>query len=185
MRRFLWMSLVGLLLAAVPAAASTFLAMTQHELVAQSDAVVQGKVLKVSSFWSPSGRVIMSEALVQVEEKVRGNAPSVVKVRTFGGTVGGYTVEAHGFPKFGVNERVVLFLQNANDTAEVTGYQQGQWRIVNEKGVEMAVPAVDGGATLLGRDGRPVAAQKAMRLDALKNLIRAGGERPASGRNAN
>ena len=67
MRRFLWMSLVGLLLAAVPAAASTFLAMTQHELVAQSDAVVQGKVLKVSSFWSPSGRVIMSEALVQVE----------------------------------------------------------------------------------------------------------------------
>ncbi|HET9212336.1 MAG TPA: hypothetical protein VFR03_18165, partial [Thermoanaerobaculia bacterium] len=96
-----------------------------------------------------------------------------------------YTVEAHGFPKFGVNERVVLFLQNANDTAEVTGYQQGQWRIVNEKGVEMAVPAVDGGATLLGRDGRPVAAQKAMRLDALKNLIRAGGERPASGRNAN
>src|SRR4051794_613685 len=123
MRRFLWMGWAALLLAAaVPAAASTFLAMTQHELIAQSDAVVQGRVLKVSSFWSPSGRVIMSEALVQVEEKVRGNAPSVVKVRTFGGTVGGYTVEAHGFPKFAVDERVVLFLQNADDTAEVTGY---------------------------------------------------------------
>ncbi|HEY3570898.1 MAG TPA: hypothetical protein VGP73_23410 [Thermoanaerobaculia bacterium] len=183
MRRFLRMGLVALLLAAVPAGASTFVALSQHELVAQSDAVVQGRVLKVSSFWSPSGRVIMSEALVQVEEKVRGNAPSVVKVRTFGGTVGGYTVEAHGFPKFAVNERVVLFLQNANDTAEVTGYQQGQWRIVNEKGVEMAVPAVDGGATLLGRDGRPAAARKAMRLDALKNLVRAGGERPAPNAN--
>jgi hypothetical protein len=180
------MGLVALsLAAAVPAAASTFLAMSQHELVSQSDAVVQGRVLKVSSFWSPSGRVIMSEALVQVEEKVRGNAPSVVKVRTFGGTVGGYTVEAHGFPKFAVDERVVLYLQNANETAEVTGYQQGQWRIVNDKGVEMAVPTVDGGAALLGRDGRPAPAPKALRLDTLKNLIRAGGELPASGRNAN
>jgi hypothetical protein len=105
-------------------------------------------------------------------------------VRTFGGTVGGSTVEAHGFPKFAVDERVVLFLQNANDTAEVTGYQQGQWRIVNDKGIEMAVPAVDGGATLLGRDGRPVAAPKAMRLDTLKDKIRADVERPTSGRTA-
>lgn len=108
----------------------------------------------------------------------------MVKVRTFGGTVGGYTVEAHGFPKFAVNDRLVLFLQNAGETAEVTGYQQGQYRIVRDKsGVDIAVSAVDGGATLLGRDGRQVAMPKALRLDALKNLIRADVERP--GRTAN
>ena len=186
MKRLLGLGVVALLLAVVvPAAASTFIALSHHELVSQSDAVIQGRVLKVSSFWSPSGRVIMSEALVQVEEKVRGNAPTVVKVRTFGGTVGGYTVEAHGFPKFAVDERLVLFLQNANETAEVTGYQQGQWRIVNDKGVEMAVPTVDGGAMLLGRDGRPVAAQKALRLDTFKDMIRADVDRPTSGRSSN
>jgi hypothetical protein len=109
----------------------------------------------------------------------------VVKVKTFGGTVGDYTVEAHGFPKFAVNDHLLLFLQNANETAEVTGYRQGQWRIVNEKGVQMAVPTVDGGATLLSRDGRPAAGQKALRLDTFKDMIRADVERPGSGRTAN
>jgi hypothetical protein len=187
MKRFNGAGVVALMLAlVVPAGASTFVAMSRQELVSQSDAVVQGRVLKVSSFWGQQGRVIMTEALVQVEEKIRGNAPSVVVVRTFGGTVNGYTVEAHGFPKFAVNERLVLFLQNANETAEVTGYQQGQYRIVRDKsGVDIAVSAVDGGATLLGRDGRAVTMPKAMKLDALKNLIRSDVERPSSGRTAN
>ncbi len=186
MKRLVALSLVLLaVLAAVPAGASTFIALSRQELVSQSDAVIQGRVLKVSSFWGQEGRVIMSEILVQVEEKIRGNAPTVVKVRTFGGTVDGYTVEAHGFPKMAVNDHVVLFLQNANETAEVTGYRQGQWRIVLDKGVQMAVPTVEGGVTLLGRDGRPVAAPKALRLDTFKNMIRSEVERPSSGRAAN
>jgi hypothetical protein len=187
MKRLVWLGVLALALAVVvPAAASTFVALSHQELVAQSDAVVQGRVLKVSSYWGQGGRVIMTEAVIQVEEKIRGNSPSVVVVRTFGGTVGSYSVEAHGFPKFAVNERLVLYVHNANDVAEVTGYQQGQYRIVRDRaGVEMAVSAVDGGATLLGRDGRPVTTQKVVRLDTLKNMIRAEIERPSSGRNAN
>ena len=186
MKRLVCLSVLALMLAGVvTAGASTFIALGNDKLVAQSDAVIQGRVLKVNSFWSPSGRVILSEALVQVEEKILGDAPSVVRVRTFGGTVGGFTVEAHGFPKLAVNDHVVLFLQNANETAEVTGYRQGQWRIVQDKGVQMAVPTVESGVMLLGRDGRPAAAQKAMRLDAFKNMIRAEVERPSSGRTAN
>ena len=186
MKRLVCLGMLALMLAGVvTAGASTFIALSRQELVAQSDAVIQGRVLKVSSYWGQEGRVIMSEALIQVEEKIRGNAPTVVKVRTFGGTVGGYTVEAHGFPKFAVNERVVLFLTNANETAEVTGYRQGQWRIVEDKGVLMAVPTVEHGVTLLGRDGRQAPAAKAMRLDTFKNMIRAEVERPSSGRAAN
>ena len=185
MKRLVCLGVMTLMLAGVvTAGASTFIALSRQELVAQSDAVIQGRVLKVDSYWGQQGRVIMSEILVQVEEKIRGNAPTVVKVRTFGGTVGGYTVEAHGFPKFAVNERVVLFLTNANETAEVTGYRQGQWRVVEDKGVLMAVPTVEHGVTLLGGDGRPAPAAKAIRLDTFKNMIRAERvERP--GRAAN
>jgi hypothetical protein len=184
MKRFVGLSVLALSLAAVPAGASTFVAMSRGELVGQSDAVVQGQVLKVNSFWSPSGRIIVTEAMVQVEEMIKGAAPSVVILRTFGGTVGGYTVEAHGFPKFNVNDRVVLFVQNAGDTAEVTGYRQGMYRIVQDKrGVEMAVPTVEAGVRLLTRDGREAAMPKAMRLDAFKEMVRA--ERPAHQRLAN
>ncbi len=167
---------IGLLLlaVAVPMSASTFLRMTQGELVRGSAAVVQGQVLKVSSFWDASGRVIMTEAQIQVEEKVFGNAPSVVVVRTFGGTVDGYTVEAQGFPTFRAKERLLLYLEAEKDGASrVAGYQQGQFRIVRDQaGVEFAVPTVDANTTLLSRDGRPAAKAQPVRLDVLKNSIR-------------
>jgi hypothetical protein len=159
---------------AVPGGASTFLRMTPAELIRDSAAVVQGEVLEVSSFWDRAGRIIVTEALVQVEEKILGEAPSVVVVRTFGGTVNGYTVEAHGFPKFQARERVLLYLEPEKDGASrVTGYQQGHYRIVRDKaGVELAVPTLDEGASVITRDGRAAAAVKTVRLDLLKESIR-------------
>ena len=85
MKRSVLIALLLLMVAAVSGVASTFLEMTQRDLVRESAAVVQGRVLKVSSFWEPSGRIIVTEALVRVEEAVLGQAPSVVVVRTFGG----------------------------------------------------------------------------------------------------
>lgn len=175
MKRSVWIGLSALALAvAIPAAASTFVALTPGELVAQSDAIVQGRVLKVSSFWSPSGRLIVSEAMIEVEETIAGRAPSVVMLRTAGGTVGGFTVEAHGFPKFAVNDRLVLFVTGAGNLAKVTGYQQGQYRIVRDKaGVDMAVPVLGEGVRLLRRDGSTVELPKAAPLADFKAGIRA------------
>ena len=182
MKRFVCLAVLAVLLAAIPAGASTFLAMSRGELVAQSDAIVQGKVLKVDSFWSESGRIIVTEAMIQVEEKVRGNAPSVVVVRTFGGEVGDVRIEAPGFPKFAVGERVLVFLSHDGANTEVTGYRQGQYRIVRDKaGVEMAVPTVEHDVRLLNRDGSAAAAPKAVRLDTFKQMLRnAEVERPGT-----
>lgn len=166
-------------IAAGPAAASTFLAMERPSLVAEADAVVQGRVLKVDAFWEPTGTVIVSEAMVQVEDSLFGKTPTVVIVRTFGGTVDGYTVEAHGFPVFAAGEQVLLFLeQDGEDRMRVTGYQQGLYRVVADgKGGETAVPAIDAGASLLTADGRQAAAPQQMPLAELKDLIRADAAR--------
>ncbi|HEX4966452.1 MAG TPA: hypothetical protein VF173_36930 [Thermoanaerobaculia bacterium] len=172
---------IGLLLllavawvAVSPAGASTFIKMTQKDLIRNSAAVVQGQVLKVHSFWDPTGRIVMSEASIRVEEKILGNAPTVVVVRTFGGTVGNFTVEAHGFPKFQANERVLLYLEPEKDGASrVAGYQQGQFHVVRDQtGVELAVPATQDDATVLNRDGSLAARAQAIRLDVLKASIR-------------
>ena len=179
MKRLVWLALFALVVAAIPVGASTFVALSRGELVAQSNAIIEGEVLKVNSFWTRSGRMVVTEALVRVTETIAGNAPSVVAVRTFGGEVDGFRVEAHGFPKFEVGERVVLFLQDQpNGTAEVTGYRQGHYRIVRDKaGVETAVPTLEAGVTLLRADGAPSARQKAVRLDELKQMVRADVER--------
>jgi hypothetical protein len=174
MKRLTSIGLLLVLVAAIPAGASTFLKMTPQDLVRDSAAVIQGEVLKVSSFWEPTGRMVVTEALVRVEDKLFGNAPSVVVVRTFGGRVGDFVVEAHGFPRFQLHEKVLLYLEPERDGAsKVTGYQQGQFRIVRDQaGVELAVPATDDDARLVGADGRAAAPAKALRLDDLKDSIR-------------
>jgi len=181
MKRFMAIGLLLLSAVAVPAAASTFLKMTQKDLVQNSGAVIQGQVLKVSSFWEPTGRIIVTEAMVRVEEKVYGEAPSVVVVRTFGGTVGDFTVEAHGFPTFRVNDRLLLYLEPEKDgVTRVAGYQQGQFHVVRQGGVEMAIPATGDDASVVTRDGRVAAPAQAIRLDLLKESIR--GEARRAGR---
>lgn len=167
---------VGALLLAAPASGSTFLHMSRAELSKQAVAVVVGEVLEVNSFWDNAGRIILSEALVEVEDTLLGEPASVVVVRTFGGTVNGYTVEAHGFPTFTKRERVLLFLENDRgepDTHRVLGYQEGKYKIaVDESGAEVAIPTVDGGARLLGKDGRLAPPPRAIPLANLREEIR-------------
>lgn len=174
--------LIGILLlalAAAPMAASTFMAMNQKELIAASEAVVQGQVLKVHSFWDPTGRVVMSEALIRVEDTIFGEAPSIVRVQTFGGNVDGFRVEAAGFPQFKAGDRMVLFLSPEKDAVtRVAGYEFGQYHIRRDKaGVEFAVSALGADANVVTQDGKPFARPQAVRLDTFKDQIRAEARR--------
>ena len=174
--------LVAAAVSALPASASTFLAMGQEELVASSQAVVVGEVLQVRAFWNDDATAIVSEAQVRVDETLFGEAPSIVTVRTFGGTVGRLRIEALGFPTFHTGERLVLYLEDLEGPARVVGYQQGEYRVtVRNDGVEMAVPAVDHGAHLVHLDGRAAARPRALPLSDLKTQILQAAERPNAG----
>lgn len=162
-------------LLSTPAFASTFVAMDQDALVAQSAAVVVGEVIQVQSFRDETGRAIVTEAMVKVREAIAGQAESVVVVRTFGGTVDGYTVVAHGFPSFVEGEQVLLFLgEEEGDSRRVVGYRQGQYRIVrNSQMEEVAMPTVEPGVNLVHLDGSDVQRPRAVKLDTLRDQIRA------------
>ena len=121
--------------------------------------------------------------MVRVWDVLGGKAPEIVQVKTFGGTVNGFTVEASGFPAFAVGERVLLFLEPDTEAGRlrVNGYQQGLYRIVQRPdGTESAVPSVDHGVELLSASGARVRPLPAMRLDDLRQLIRAEFERLGS-----
>ena len=175
--------LAAAVVSALPASASTFLAMDQGELVRASQAVVVGEVIQVRAFWNDDATAIVTEAQVRVDETLVGEAPPFVTVRTFGGTVGRLRIEALGFPTFHTGERLVLYLEELDGPARVVGYQQGEYRITvrHSDGVEIAVPAVDHGAHLVHLDGRAAARPRALPLSTLKDQIRtAAGERPAA-----
>jgi hypothetical protein len=142
--------------------------------------VVEARVSAVRSFWDRQRTAILTEALVEVEEVVVGDAAPEIVVRTFGGTVEGYTVVAHGFPEFRQGERLLLYLyrESADGSVRVLGYQQGQYRIeTRDDGVEVAVPALGEGMRLLSKDGRPVPAARTLPLADLKGQIQRAAER--------
>lgn len=174
-RKTVFTSLLVLALCAGAGFASTFVAMDPLELAAGSSAVIEGDVVEVHSFWDESGRIIVTEATVVVERLLGGSAPAEVRVRTFGGEVAGYRVEAHGFPRFEVGERVLLYLDAAGaGPARVTGYQLGQYRIQEDAaGRELAVPALEPGVVLLRPDGRPAPMPRTVPLATLEREIRA------------
>lgn len=176
MRMIRSLSLLALVLAlAAPATASTFLDMSQREMLQQSGAVIQGEVLEVRSFWNDERTVILTEAMVEVREEIAGKADStVVRVRTVGGVVGGYKIEAAGFPTFARGDRVVLFLDRGEQGVyEVVGYRLGQYRVTqNRDGVALAVPTLEHGVRLLTADGREARRPQTVELDELKSQIR-------------
>ncbi|MEM7480402.1 MAG: hypothetical protein AAF481_04455 [Acidobacteriota bacterium] len=173
MKRFLSLGLVLAVALALSASASTFVAQSQDDLLRESTAVVEGTVLTVDSFWNETNQIIVTEAQVQIDDEILGKADSIVTVRTYGGEVDGFRVEAHGFPTFEPDQKVLMFLQpDDHGTHKVTGYQQGLYRVVeNDAGVAMAIPAVELETNLVTLDGLKASLPAAQNLDELKTSI--------------
>jgi hypothetical protein len=178
MKRCLWVFLCAALALGATASASTFLEMSPEELVEQAHAVVQGRVIETASFWNRQGTVIMTEAVIEVEDTVLGRDRSHVRVVTFGGTVGDYRVVAEGFPTFEKGQRLLVFLEPARQGEDgahrVLGYRQGEFEIRQDKqGREIAVASWEGDTVrVLKKDGSEAQAPRAMALGEFKSWIR-------------
>lgn len=160
---------------AMPAGAATFVDMELPELVAGSDAVIEGRVVEVESFWDENGAVIVTEALIQVDDKIAGKSEDWIRVRVPGGEVDGYTIQAPGFPTLALDERVVLFVHRpaeGGDALRITGNPLGKYRVVEEGGEQLARPTVDSGAVLVSPRGGRTEAPQALSLERLKEDIR-------------
>lgn len=166
------------LVLASPAGASTFLRASMEDLAAKAEAVVQGRVLEVSSFWNREGTAILTEATFEVEDTVLGPDRSHLRLVTFGGEVGGLVIEAHGFPTFRQGQRLLLFLEKASANEDgahrVLGYRQGEFEIrIDRLGREIAVPTWEAdNVRILKRDGTEASVPLPVLLDELKSQIR-------------
>ena len=95
------------LLAAV-ANATTIVVPTDEQLIEKSPLIVRATV--VSSTPIERGSAIWTETILQVDETIKGTAPSVVTVREPGGIVGDRITMIYGSPEYVAGERVLAFL---------------------------------------------------------------------------
>jgi hypothetical protein len=98
---------------AAAAAGTTFLPLSDRELLDDAHAVVIGTVGEVSSRTTADG--IMTDALLRVDDVIKGNVPRSITIREFGGSAGGRTMIVDGAPVYTQGERVKVLLKRRAD----------------------------------------------------------------------
>jgi hypothetical protein len=123
---------LALLASALPAAGSVATPLSVEELARASDAVVRGRVVKVTARRSSDGKRISTYAEVEADSVWRGTAPSRFTVVARGGVVDGIGEKVFGAPTFAQGEDVVVFLGKTDGSYyRVRGLAQGKFSVAN------------------------------------------------------
>src|SRR5215813_5974666 len=104
-------SLLAVLLLAVPARASVVEPLDLPALSRGADLIVRGQVVRAVSTWD--GDHIVTRSTIEVRRVWKGRAGRTVVVRTLGGVVGTIGQKAPGEASLAPGEEVILFLEAA------------------------------------------------------------------------
>lgn len=110
------------LLAAAPLTAQ-FVPLTPPELVKHSQHIVVATVEAQSSRWK--GKVIYTDTLLRVEDRLRGEAPERFTVSQLGGSIGDETLESSLSVPLEPGKRYLLFLAGLDRPSPIVGGRQG------------------------------------------------------------
>ena len=141
------LSLVLVLMAALPLSASQFINMPFDEVARGAKFIVRANVVDTWSAWDDSREVIYTYATLQVTRYFgESTGPDTLVVREVGGTVDGYRQEAIGFPELRRGENVVLMIGEDGANLRIHAYNQGKFLIERRNGIEVLVedPAKQG-----------------------------------------
>ncbi len=139
-------------LAADPASSTTVSEPTFDELVLRAESVVVARVVSTRSAWvdSRSGRSIVTDVTVAIEQTIKGPEYAQRSYEFLGGTVGDDTLRVEGIPQFEVGDRDVLFVNEAGRPASpLVGFMYGRFRIMRDPRT--------GADMVRTHDGRPLA----------------------------
>ena len=93
------------LLCVTAVSATTVVAPTFPELVAEAQTIVRARVTSVESRWvaTPQGRIIKTFVTVAVLRTLKGNADATLTLELLGGEVDGEGMRVQGMPRFTVS----------------------------------------------------------------------------------
>ena len=142
---------VALVLAIIPAHATTVIAQDFNSLVSGADYVVRAVVKSVTSEYrtTPRGQAIFTKVELQVLETITGTPPQPLVLQVLGGTVDGVTMRVEGVPQFHVGDEDILFVQN-NGTQffPLVGIMNGKYPVKHDAATGAAYVARSNGTPL-------------------------------------
>ncbi|MGB7435208.1 MAG: hypothetical protein WBR26_09305 [Candidatus Acidiferrum sp.] len=128
-RRFLWiLFLIGMVLIAVVANATTLARLQFYQLVQHSSAIARVRCVRADT--RLENREIWTDTVFEVVQRDKGFLPSPMVVRMPGGKFQHLTSHVDGVPEFRPGEEVYLFLTgHPGKQFYVVGWTQGTFRI--------------------------------------------------------
>jgi hypothetical protein len=177
-------TMLGALLLAFSAGATTLKRMNLDELTDAASVVARVRCLAVEADWE-NGQ-IWTFTTFEVLELIKGNVPRQITVRLIGGKVGHLFERVEGVPRFMLGEEVYLFLEpHQMGELAVTSWVQGTFRLRRDVSTKQESVTQDtGGVTIFDpttRQYRPGGVRN-MPVEEFRQHVRAAVERQRTGR---
>ena len=118
MQRCITAALVALFLSSA-VHATTVIAPSFEELIAQADIVIEGEVVDTKSRLETDadGTAIVTDVYFRVDKTLKGEPRTSIVLQFFGGEVGDVGYKVDGMPRFVRGDRDVLFARSATRLA--------------------------------------------------------------------
>jgi len=123
------------LVAVAPLRATTVIAPTFKELVAEADLVFEGQVLETKARMDAreGGAVIVTDVSFRVLKRLKGTSGDVVSLEFLGGTVGDRRYRIDGMPTFTRGDHDVLFAVTSQRLiSPLVGMMHGRVRVAHD-----------------------------------------------------
>jgi hypothetical protein len=120
------------LLSAAALRATTVVAPTFPELVAEAQTIVRAKVTGIESGWvaGPQGRVIKTYVSLAVLRTLKGTPTSTLTLEILGGEINGESMRVQGMPQFVVGDTDIVFVAgNGLRFSPFVGMMHGRYRV--------------------------------------------------------
>src|SRR5687768_1790780 len=111
--------------------ATTVERLTLDDLARRSQSVVQGVVRGSRTYWSPDGKLILTNTTIEVTEAIKGQAGRTIDVTTVGGRIGDTVLHVSGMPAFTSGENTIVFVERSSGYLTVLGLGQGKFTVSN------------------------------------------------------
>lgn len=147
---FVWLILLSLW-PTVAVRATSVVAPSFPELVAEAQTILRVRVREVRSAWSdsPQGRVIKTHVTFTILKRIKGDAPDELTLPFLGGEVDGESMHVAGMPRFKVGDRDLLFVSgNRRRFCPLIALMHGRYRVQTDGASRREYVARDDGVPL-------------------------------------
>jgi hypothetical protein len=161
-----------LLLVPVAADATIVRAVKFEDKVEDASAIIVGTCAAQRSQWDSARNWILTYSTFRIEKTLKGALAQEITIVTPGGTVDGITQEIIGVPRFREGEEHALFVRNTQAGPTVLYLEQGDYRVIEERGERLVQPAVSSAVLVDTGRGTAVAPERRRSLREFEGSVR-------------